>query len=433
MEIRRNIYLAMNIETFPLPKQNIWRNEILLILCVEELFLMMGLSFLGPIIPKFVGELGVGAGEMGRAVGMAITAYGVARAVMDIPAGRLVRRFGRRFVLIAAPAVVTVSALGCGLADAYWQLIVWRLLQGTGSAAFSVAALIVLGEISTPANRGLYMSFFWSTFLIGATLGPSFGGLLGEYFGCRVPFFVYAGLALVATGWGYLRLPETKSPSFVCRAAAAQEQRSSSLFKNKDFLFITLVALLTLLTIGGTQATLIPLLGYERLQLSAGQVGLALTLIAIVQLILTPPAGRLSDRLGRKLLIVSGGMLTALGLAAFLLAEGYTFFLVSSLLLGFGRGLGGPVPTAYVADLAPRENYENTLATFRALSDLGWVIGPLLCGWLKDFYGTDFPFYLTAGLLALMVALFGFFARETVQSKALSSRDTAQPVEKQKD
>jgi MFS family permease len=344
---------------------------------------------------------------------MAITAYGLARAAMDIPAGRLVWRFGRRSVLIAAPAMVAVSALGCGLADAYWQLIAWRLLQGAGSAAFSVAALIVLGEISTPSNRGLYISFFWSTFLVGATLGPSFGGFLGEYFGCRTPFFVYAGLAIIATGWGYLRLPETKPPA---HRPAAKKQISADLIKNKDFLFISLVALFNLLTIGGTQTTLIPLLGYERLQLSAGQVGLALTLVAIMQLILTPLAGRLSDRLGRKILIVPGGILTALGLVVFLLAEGYTFFLVSGLLLGFGRGLGGPVPTAYVADIAPQGNYENTLAAFRALSDLGWVIGPLLCGGLKDFYGIDFPFYLTAGLLALIVVLFGFFARETVKN-----------------
>lgn len=394
----------------------------MLVLCIEELFLMMGLSFLGPIIPKFVQSLGVGAGGVGIAVGMTMTAYGLARAAMDIPAGRLVRFFGRRPVLIIAPAIVTISALGCGLAAAYWQLIFWRLLQGAGSAAFSVAALIVLGDISTPANRGLYMSFFWSTFLIGATLGPSFGGLLGEYFGYRVPFYVYAGLALTATVWGYLRLPETKgstpAPFSAHDADGGSPARAKTslvaLVKNKDFLLICLVAFLTLVTIGGTQATLIPLLGYERLQLSEGQVGLTLTLVAVVQLILTPLAGRFSDRLGRKMLIVPGGILTALGLVAFLLADNYAVFLVCGLLLGIGRGLGGPVPTAYVADIAPRKNYEGTLAAFRAFSDLGWVVGPVLCGGLKDFCGINFPFSLTAGLLASVAVLFGFLARETV-------------------
>lgn len=93
-------------------------------------------------------------------------------------------------------------------------------------------------------------------------------------------------------------------------------------------------------------------------------------------------------------------------------------FLFCALILGLGRGIGAPIPTAYVSDIALKDDYEGTLATFRAISDLGWVIGPLLCGYLKDISGLILPFYLTAGMLLMTVALFGIFGKETIKVKA---------------
>lgn len=391
-------------------------NEVLIILCIEELLLVMGQGFLSPILPKFVQLLGIGADNIGLAVGAAMTAFGVARAGMDIPTGKLAKRYGRRFLLVLAPAVVTISSLGCALASEYWELIIWRLLQGASSACFGVAAIIVVGEISTPANRGLYMSFLWGTFLVGASLGPGFGGFIGEYFGIRAVFFTYAGLALMATVWGYFRIPETSSRNTAAPGAHRREQGPGSLF-NSDFILITAVSLIFMITTGGTQNTLVPLVGYERLLLSEGQVGLVLTAIAVFQLILTPFAGRISDQIGRKALIVSSGMIVSLGLAMFVQSASYWLFIFSALILGLGRGIGGPIPTTYVADIAKPGNYENTLATYRAISDLGWVIGPVLCGYLKDVAGIGPPFYLTAGMFAVVSVLFGIFARETVSQR----------------
>jgi len=403
--------------------RNVWRNEIVVLLCVGEIFLMMGLSFLSPILPKFIESLGIEAKKIGIAMGLTIMAFGAARAIMDIPAGKIAKRFGRRFLLVGAPVVVFISALGCAFTTEYWQLIIWRILQGVGAAGFSLAALIVLGEISEPSNRGLYISFFWSAALIGASMGPTFGGFMGEYFGYRAVFFCYAALALLAVIWGYFRIPETslkqtKAAQLKLKTPNLVEQKNSPRFLfNYNFILISLVALLTLVTIGGTQNTLIPLVGYEYLSLREGQVGIGLTVIAIMQVILSPFSGRLSDQIGRKKLIVSGGVISAIGIIMFVYSRTYWFFLLSALVLGLGRGIGAPVPTAYVSDIALKENYESTLACFRAISDLGWVVGPLLCGYLKDIAGLNTPFYLTAGMLFLIVISFGTFGKETVVRK----------------
>jgi len=389
---------------------------------MEVLVLMMGLGFLSPILPKFVQALGIAPTQIGTMVGLVITVFGIAQATMDLPAGRLAHLWGRRPLLILGPGLVTISAIGCGLAMEYWQLVVFRLLQGLGSALFSVAAIIVIGEISTPANRGQYISLYWGALLIGCSLGPTLGGFVGEYLGYRAPFFCFAGLALLAALWCYFRIPETKGrrPTGVFAPSNLAVKNSSiekpaPLHKNLNFILISMVSIFTLITLSGNQITLIPLLGYERLNLREGQVvGLTLTLVAAMHFAFVFLAGRLSDKVGRKTIIVPGGIITALGLILLIHSPSYQFFLLSAVVLGVGRGFGGAVPTAYVADIAQSQNYEHTMALYHTVSDIGFVVDPILLGWLKDTRGLDFPFFLGAGLLFVTVILFAAFAKETV-------------------
>lgn len=384
---------------------------------------MMGFGFLSPILPKFVLELGIAQAEIGTMVGFVLTTFGIARVIMDIPAGKLAVRWGRRPILIFAPALVAISALGSGLAVEYWQLIAFRLLQGFGSALFSVAAIITIGEISKPSSRGQYMSFYWASFLIGGSLGPTLGGFVGQYLGYRAPFFFLAGFSLLAALWYYFRIPETgirrtQATSESSTDTSFQNQLSpkpAPLYKDLNFLLVSGVALFTLVAMSGIQITLVPLLGYERLGLRAGQVGLALTVIAVLQFSFVFLAGRLSDKLGRKALIIPGGVITVLGSILFAFSHSYLFFLVSAVVLGIGRGTGGPIPTAYVADIAQEHNYEHTIAVFRFISDIGFIIGPVFLGWLKDMRGFDFPIFLGSGLLLVAIALFGALAKETIR------------------
>ncbi len=383
---------------------------------------MLGLGFLSPILPKFVLVLGVKPEQIGTMVGLVIAAFGIARAIMDVPAGKLIQRWGRRPLAIIGPALVTVGALGSGLATEYWQLLVFRLAQGLGSALFSVAAIIVIGEISTSSNRGQYMSLYWASFIAGLSLGPTLGGFAGEHLGYRAVFFCFAAVALVATLWSYFRIPETRKgqpgimpkPRIDASAQADLAEKPAPLYKNLNFLLICGVSLFTLITISGNQVTLVPILGYERLGLREGQVGLTLTLIGIMQVAFVFLAGRLSDKVGRKALIVPGGIIAVLGLTMFTQSNSYWFFLFSAVVLGLGRGFGGPIPTAYVADIASPQNYEHTMAVYRAVSDAGFVIGPILLGGLKDTSGLDFPFFLGAGLLFVAIILFATLAKETV-------------------
>ncbi|PIP48061.1 MAG: hypothetical protein COX14_04620 [Chloroflexi bacterium CG23_combo_of_CG06-09_8_20_14_all_45_10] len=63
--------------------------------------------------------------------------------------------------------------------------------------------------------------------------------------------------------------------------------------------------------------------------------------------------------------------------------------------------------------MAQSQNYEHTMALYRTVSDIGFIVGPILLGWLKDTRGLDFPFFLGAGLLLGAIILFAALAKET--------------------
>jgi len=404
-------------------KDSPWHDKTLLSICVGQFLLMIGMGFLSPVLPKFVQALGTAPTQIGTTVGLIISAYGVGRAIMCVPTGKLAKRYGRRPLLILGPSIVAISTLFMGFATECWQLVALRLLEGLAATVFSVTAMIITGEISTPAKRGQYMSLYWGSLLIGASMGPTLGGFVGHYLGYRAPFFCFAALAAAATLWNYLRIPETILRHTPATSATSNNfstkkpaNRQTPLYKNLSFVLISTISLVTLLTITGNQITLVPLLGYERLGLMEVQVGWTLGVAAATQFALGFLAGRLSDKMGRKSLIFFGGIVTALGLVLFTQSGSYSSFLLSAALLGLGRAFSSVVSSAYITDIALSRDYEHTLALYRTTTDIGAIIGPILFGWLKDVSGLDLPFFLGAGFIFLAVTLFAIFARETVGS-----------------
>jgi len=120
------IHLSSMVST---TKDYLKRNETLVMLCAGELLFMIGMGFVGPILPVYVQSFGVTAAEIGTKVGLLTGIYGVGRVAIDIPAGHLAHYIGRRPLLIAGSLLVTLTALALGLATNYWQLVVFRFLQ----------------------------------------------------------------------------------------------------------------------------------------------------------------------------------------------------------------------------------------------------------------------------------------------------------------
>ena len=98
-------------------------------------------------------------------------------AVRAPPAGLLVQRLGERRVYISGLLIVAVSTGACAFAETYWQLLLFRSLGGLGSAMFTVSSLGLMIRISPADARGRVAGLFTSAFLVGSVGGPVLGSL----------------------------------------------------------------------------------------------------------------------------------------------------------------------------------------------------------------------------------------------------------------
>jgi MFS family permease len=370
-------------------------------------------------------------------VGLLVTIYGVARLFTNLPTGLLADRIGRRPLMLAGPVFTGIGAIIAVFATDFWVLLAARFVQGVGSALFATAAMIVVGDISRPETRGKVMSFFQGSLLLGTSIGPTVGGISAALFGYRGVFVVYAVSCVGVWIWGYLRVKETRGLALADDAAAKHAgapkgANALGLFANLSFLAVSAVSIAIFFTRTGARFTLIPLIGSEDLGLSALTIGNVLTIGSIANVLVLPFAGWSIDRLGRKRTIVPSTVISSLGILMFALAPNLITFVAASAVLGIGTGIAGPAPAAYVADLAHGRSFGATMGLFRTVSDVGFVAGPVLLGWIADQRGYAYALYVNAGLLFAAAVFFALFARETkvtpevvVAGRARTSQPTA--------
>lgn len=387
-------------------------HRVFLTLCLLILVNQLGFGLITPVLPLYADSFGLGPSMIGVVIGV----YGLARFAVNLPAGRLAERIGRRPVLIGGTIITAVSAALMATAQNLPQLLLYRVLGGAGAATVLVAGQIMVTDLSTPSNRARLSSVYQGFFLIGVGLGPLPGGVLADALGLRVPFIVYSLCAGLACLWATLTLAETwPATAAVVRPLEEPAPGAAvrSIVFSVGFVLVSAVTFVQFFARTGALFNVVPLMGRERLGLSPAQIGLALTLVNVLNIATLYHSGALSDRFGRKPVIWPSTVISGLSLLAFAWSGGYLAFIGSALLWGLASGISGPSPGAYIADLAPAAQRGRLIGIYRTCADAGYVVGPLLLGWLVGVAGFSAPLVLTAALFVLSGMLFALLAPET--------------------
>ena len=387
--------------------------RVFLTLCILILVNQLGFGLITPILPLYADSFGLGPSLIGVVIGV----YGLARFLVNVPAGRLAETKGRRPVLITGILINTVSAALMATAQNLPQLLLYRVLGGAGAATVLLAGQIMVADLSTPANRARLSSIYQGFFLIGIGMGPLPGGFLADQFGLQAPFAVYAVTSALTCLAAIFTLSETRPatvPVLTAEAVATHVRRSAgSILWSRGFVLIAAVSFMQFFGRTGAMFNIVPLMARDRLDLSPAQIGLALTLVNVLNIATLYHAGTLSDRFGRKPVIWPSTVIAGLSMVAFAASGGYLAFIGSALLWGLASGISGPSPGAYIADLAPPERRGRVIGAFRTCSDAGYIVGPLLLGWLAGTAGFTLPLIVTAVLFVIAGGLFGLLAPET--------------------
>ena len=169
----------------------------------------IGLGVIIPVSPRLIAQLAhqdlSGAAHWG---GWLFFSYALMQFVCAPLIGNLSDRFGRRPVLILSLLMLGVDYLITGLAPTIGWLFIGRILSGMAGASYTTVNAYI-ADISPPEKRAANFGLVGAAFGVGFVLGPALGGLVGEYFGLRAPFFVAAGLALANALFGLVVLRES--------------------------------------------------------------------------------------------------------------------------------------------------------------------------------------------------------------------------------
>jgi len=341
----------------------------------------------------------------------------------NIPGGMAAQRWGRRSVLIVGPAVTALGYLLTGTSQSFWQVLAFRFLAGMGGGAHFVAASVYLRDVSTLETRARYMSLQPLSILIGQSVGPIVGGAIAQAWGLRAPFY-FAALSLTTAALLVLTaVPEPRTTAAAARPAPRRSQAPprrqtmGSLFRSPSFLALGLFTVMVFFNRSGGRFTILPLFAAEK-GLTPTQIGALFTLTAVPQLMTVFGAGALADKLGRKSVVMPAVSIVVVGLVTFTLGESYGLLALAAILMGIGEGLVVTSPQALFADIAPRGLEGVTMGLYRTFGDVGFLVGPLLLGWIAQRWG---HFGLTLGVDAAL--LFGaalllmLLVRETLQRK----------------
>ena len=372
---------------------------------IATALVMTGQGVVGPVLPIFARQFGVSV----AAVGVTVAAFGLARLLLNMPLGLLSDRWGRRFLLVGGPLVVSISMLGAGVAASITSLTIWRFVSGAGSAMYMTGALVYLADVSTAANRGRLIGFNQGALLFGQSIGPGLGGLIAEQFGIRAPFFFIAGSTALASLYSFVRLEETRPERVVETEPTAGTKTSSAwrrLLTSPIFMVVALVNFAVFFSRATSRNTLMPLVGVDVYGLSLGEIGAVLTVMALINLAMLPSASLVSDRHGRVTAIAPSLVGTAVALGVLALAGNVTGFLVGAGILALATSLLGPAPAAFAADVVPAEIRGFSLGLFRTAGDLGLLVGPPLLGAIADVGGYGWAFGANALVVAVVAVVF---------------------------
>ncbi len=375
-------------------------------LVAANVVVALGYGVVAPVLPQYARHFGVSI----SAATFIITAFALMRLISAPPAGLLVQRLGERRVYISGLVIVALSTGACAFAETYWQLLLFRSVGGLGSAMFTVSSLGLMIRISPPDARGRVAGMFSSGFLIGSVGGPVLGSLTVG-FGLAAPFIIYGVALLVAATVVFVSLrhstvaaPEVNTePAISVRTVLRHRAYRAALFSN----FATGWAAF------GLRIALVPLFVVEALGYGTGFAGLALATFAIGNISAVIPSGYLSDRIGRRKLLIVGLTVSA----ASTVLVGYTsslpVFLAAAYVTGAATGIFVSPQQAAVADIVGNKARGGTaVATFQMMADLGSIFGSLAVGQIAEHTSFTWAF-VASGVVLLLAAIGWVFAPET--------------------
>ena len=344
-----------------------------------------------------------------------ILAFGIFKAATNYFAGTWSDRFGRKPVLVAGWIIAIPVPLLLIWAPSWGWIIVANVLLGISQGLTWSTTVVMKIDLVGPKQRGLAMGLNEAAGYLAVSATALATGYLAATYGLRpVPFLLGIAFAAIGLGMSVVFIRETRE---YARMEAATHQVSDANLTNGQVFVETSFkepALSSACQAGmvnnlndGLAWGLFPIL-FLTAGLSLSEIGILAALYPAVWGLAQLGTGALSDRWGRKWLIVGGMVVQAIGLAMVAAFDSFAWWAAAATLLGLGTAMVYPTLLAAIGDVAYPTWRARAVGTYRLWRDGGFAVGAIVAGVLADLAGLRFAIAVVAALTAisgLIVAL----------------------------
>ncbi len=332
---------------------------------------------ISPILPQIGDDLDIADAVLGTLV----TAYSLMVGLFAILSGPVSDRIGRRRILLAGCGVMTVALASHGLVDSYWSFLGVRVFAGMAGGVLSGAAVSYIGDYFPYDRRGWAMGWVMSGAAFGQIIGIPMGIVMAERWGFHSPFYLFAitmALTLPLLFFGVPQPPVKRTSERLTVSGAFADY--VTLLKRPEVAWAA-VAYFVMFFGVAVFVIYLPTWLERDLGASGDQIALMFLVGGIANVVTGPQAGKLSDRIGRKGII----LLSCIGLSVLMLGTvplvtnitiAYVFFFLTMVLVAMRVSPFSALLTGLVRD----ERRGSLMSLAVALGQLGFALGGAVSG-----------------------------------------------------
>ncbi|MBH2862266.1 MFS transporter [Serratia marcescens] len=391
-----------------------WK-KIVVVLCLGWAVIWIYRTVLTPIFPEIQQTIGA---HSNAEMGLIASFYFFAYTGMQIPAGILVDKFGKKVVLIPGFCLFIIATLLIGNATSLTMVYAGSLLAGMGCGSYYGSAYSLSSENIPLERRGLATAVINSGSALGMAIGLIASSLLVKSFNMnwQIMLFIITGLLVVMTlvFAVVIKGSQPQAAAAVCQTAAPtaaepeEDGQPSGLFSLR---MISAYAMYFATCYGYYMiVTWLPSFLQQERGFEGVAIGFSSALVAFASVPGALFFSRMSDRFRNKKvqLIIFLELCAAVMLVCTVISPDSTMLLISLILYGLlGKLAVDPIMISFVADNAPKKGYGTSFGVFNFFGMSSSVIAPFLTGVISDSTGSKvMGFYISAAILLVGTAIF---------------------------
>ena len=368
---------------------------------------------LSPILPRVGDELAISDALLGTLVSV----YSIMVGIFAILAGPVSDRIGRRQILLLGCTSMAIALVLHGFVTGYYSFITVRSFAGAAGGMLSGAAVSYIGDYFPYERRGWATGWVMSGSAFGQIFGIPMGILMADRWGFRSPFYLFAVTMALTVFLLFFRVPQPNVRRSDQKLTVGQAAKNYMTMLRRPEIAWAAGAFFMMFLGVSIFVIYLPTWLERSVGLTGDQIALMFVVGGIANVLTGPNAGRLSDRVGRKGMI----LMSCVGLSILMVLTtravtgpipAYVFFFFTMVLVAMRISPFSALLTALVSD----ERRGSLMSLTVALGQVGFALGGAIAGLLYANIGYSSNTILAAISVLLMGMIVWFFVPEPART-----------------